>query len=308
MESLSFSRSFQKEMVRAYLEKIKKRLLEVNLFEEDSTNIETTNRGRLATRMYILTLVGLLISVTWFAAFVVRTVENIVPTPSFSVFAQLLEQYPNTLNCPCDKWAINYGKFVTVGVQYHQVCSSQFIEQNWIESIYIHGNMTLTRLNDFRAFLSAFWQIIASFCLVGKQSLVDTIATFHQENFLTPAAVEERYLIAQAQSTFSVRLDATRTHLINMIHATQNIMSGSQLISGLGTNMYLQRPPSATTATLAYAYARDFKNCSCLYLDGCPRTVSVFDQFSEIVPVPGLIIDCSITRGTLRSTFECYYD
>ena len=308
MKWILFSLKFEREMLRTYLKNIRKLLVEFNLFENDPVNIEITNRGRLATRIYAVTLVGLLLIIGWFAAFVVRTVENIVYSPSLSHFEYLLQKYPSTLRCPCKKWTISYEKFVTVDVQYHQVCSSQFIEPTWIDLIYMYQNITLTYSTDVQSFLSSFWQIVASLCLVSKQSLVDALVAFHQETFLTPTAVSKSYIIAQAQSALITWLEAAETQLVTMIYATQSIMIGNQLISGLGTNIYFQRPTSLSSLTIGYTYTRQFKNCSCLHVNGCPRTVSAFDQSNGLIPVPGLIMDCSLTRATLRSTLECYYN
>jgi hypothetical protein len=48
---------------------------------------------------------------------------------------------PNALYCPCSKVGIAYDTFVTINVTFHQVCSSQFIEQTWIDVLFSKQNI-----------------------------------------------------------------------------------------------------------------------------------------------------------------------
>ncbi|CAF4646816.1 unnamed protein product, partial [Rotaria sp. Silwood2] len=185
-------------MLRNHLKNIRKFIIEFNLFKDNITGIEDTHRCRLATRIYILSLVVLLLLTATFAAFVVRTIENIVSSPSLYEFEHLVQHYPNTLKCPCTKWSIAYEKFVTIDLQYHQVCSSKLIEQSWIESIYIEKNLTFASSDDIRLLLSSFWQMIAALCRVSQQASLDALTAFHEETLLSPTAATRQFIKAHA--------------------------------------------------------------------------------------------------------------
>ncbi|CAF4673589.1 unnamed protein product [Rotaria sp. Silwood2] len=147
-----------------------------------------------------------------------------------SEFEHLVRRYPNTLNCPSAKWAIDYGKFITIDIQYHQVCSSKLIEQAWIESIYIEKNLTCATSDDIRLLLSAFWQIIAALCRVSQQASIDALTAFHEGTLLSPTAVTREFITAEAQAAFGTWLEMARTQLARMIFATERIMMANQLV------------------------------------------------------------------------------
>ncbi|CAF4163385.1 unnamed protein product, partial [Rotaria sp. Silwood2] len=189
--------------------------------QDNINGIEDTHRCRLTTRIYVLSLVALLFLTASIAAFVVRTIENIVSSPSLSEFEHLVRRYPNTLNCPCTNWAIGYDKFVTIDLQYHQVCSSKLIEQAWIESIYIEKNSTFATSDDIRFLLSSFWQVIAALCRVSQQASIDALTAFQEGTLLSPTAATRQLITTQAQAAFGTWLETTRTQLARMIFATQ---------------------------------------------------------------------------------------
>ena len=296
-----------KEKLQNYFKTIRKLIVELNFYKDDMRSDEDEYPYRLATRIYIVSLIVFLLMTASIAAFIVRTIENVVNLPSASKFQYLAEKYPETIDCPCSQWAIDYEKFVAVDIHYHQVCSSEFVEQVWIDSIYIQKNVTTITSDDIRFFLSSFWQIIAALCRLIQQTITDALINFGRTNLVSPTAFTRQVIEAQAQATFDNSLEATKTQLTEMILVTESIMSANQLVSALGTNIYLQNL-ELPFWTMPYLVTRKFENCTCLDMNGCPRSAFIINPTNEQVDIPGLIIDCSITKGTLHSTLECYYN
>ena len=71
-----------------------------------------------------------------------------------AAFDQLYLKHAKTLLCPCSKDFVSYKAFVSAAVSYHPVCSSIFVEKQWIEALYL-PNASRYHRNDFRTTASA---------------------------------------------------------------------------------------------------------------------------------------------------------
>ena len=52
-------------------------------------------------------------------------------------FEKLYLEHGDTLSCPCSTITIPYNIFVSSTITYHPICSSIFIDQQWIEALYL---------------------------------------------------------------------------------------------------------------------------------------------------------------------------
>jgi hypothetical protein len=224
-------------------------------------------------------------------------------------FSQLAHAYPNTLHCPCSKFGITYNTFVTTQVNFHQVCSSQFIQQKWINMLFTNENISINSIDDFRVTLSFFWQTIAGLCVVSNRSWDDVVASFGATRILTSTAMAEKFVRSQTQAALRNQIALSKATLIRNILAVRRITSGNKIVSALQTNFYLRFPPEHLGPWKSPKMTpRMFNNCSCLNIEGCPRPATINDSYGHIVTVPGMMMDCLIVDATLASTLECYYN
>ncbi|CAF1394251.1 unnamed protein product [Rotaria sordida] len=244
-----------------------------------------------------------------FSACIVRTVEKIEYVPSHIKFSQLVRNYPSTLHCPCSKFGITYDTFVTIQINFHQVCSSQFIQQTWIDSIFNQQNMLSLSSDDFRRTLSLFWQVIASFCMMNNRTWIDTVTSFDASRILSPRATAEEVVRNQVQADLNNYIILAQATFARSLLAIRRTTSANQIISALATNFYLHYLPTDLDSSESPKMSpRIFNNCSCLNIAGCPHPATFNDNYNHIVTIPGLLDDCLIIDGTLSSTLECYYN
>lgn len=71
-------------------------------------------------------------------------------------FSELSFKHGETLSCPCKAIIIPYKSFVFNNVTMHPVCSSVFVDEQWIENLYF-ANASLYGVWDFRT--TAFSQV-----------------------------------------------------------------------------------------------------------------------------------------------------
>ncbi|CAF1307759.1 unnamed protein product [Adineta ricciae] len=278
--------------------------LRLDLFKKPSSTEQTLQKELIATRFYVCSLIISLIILTIITAFTVRTIESTESRPSYKQFIQLAEQYPNTLNCPCSKYAINYQTFITTQVKFHQVCSSQFIEQKWFEMLFTNQNISMQSTDDFRITLTFFWQIIGGLCNSSRKSWENAIANFQSSHILSPTATLEETLRIQSQTEFQNQIQLSQTTLARNLLAIRRMTSGNEIVSGLQTNFYLKM----LSRNDIQASPRVFNNCSCTNIKGCPRPATFSDEYDHFVTIPGMIMDCLMVDATLASTLECYYN
>ncbi|CAF4150353.1 unnamed protein product, partial [Adineta steineri] len=296
-------------MARNLLNRICQSFLELNLFKKSSSNEQTLRKERLATRIYLGAFVVCLIAIITIAALVIRTAEKTEHKPSYTRFSQLKHAYSKTLHCPCSKLGINYGTFVTTQVNFHQVCSSQFIQQAWIDMLFTNKNISIESINDFRVILSFFWQTIAGLCTASNKTWIDVVASFEATRILTPTVPAEEIVGQQAEAALKNQIALSKATLHRNLLAIRRIINGNQIVSALQTNFYLHYSSTDMNSEITSEMkSRMFGNCSCLRIEGCPHPATVNNSYGYLVPIPGMIMDCFIIDATLASTLECYYN
>jgi hypothetical protein len=296
-------------MARNLINSLWQSFLQLNLYKQSSSDMQTVPKEHLATRIYICSLAIVVLIITIIFASIVRTVNKIEYSPSLTRFFRLASKYPDTIHCPCSKISIAYDAFVTTHVRFHQVCSSQFIEQAWIDMVYAEQTNASLSSNDFRTTLSFFWQVIAGLCSISNTTWTDIMGDFSASHTFNPEAVAVEVLQTQAQATLNNTIYLARTTLSRNLLAIRRIMSGNQLVSALETNFYLRYPPGNLSSSSSLKMSpRIYNNCSCLHSEGCPHPATFNDTDGNFITIPGMIADCLIMDGTLASTLECYYD
>ncbi|CAF2844404.1 unnamed protein product [Rotaria sp. Silwood2] len=282
---------------------------ELNLFKTASSDEQSFHRERLTTRIYIFSLMSLLIIVGIVAGSVVRTVNEIEYIPSQSKFVYLVKRYPSTLKCPCSKTGIAYETFVNTHANFHQVCSSDFVTQAWIDLVFTKMNTNLSTAYDIKNYLSFFWQVIQDFCHISNTTWISARASFGASYIVSPMAVAEDVIRKQSEEALINHISLAQTTVTRNLLTIRSTISGNKFISALATNFHLTYLPSnSENESFPKMLPREYNNCSCLTNISCPHPLLINNTDHHLVVVPGLIADCLIVDATLSSTFECYYD
>ena len=259
--------------------------------------------------MFIIAMLIFLVMTASIALLLIRSTNENVHLPSIMEFERLFLHYSSTLTCPCSQLTIPYETFATVKIQFHQVCSSQFVSQMWIESVFENQSIpTLLIENDIRTTFSAFWHTIADFCHLTQASVNAAVARFSASSLLSSQARSKVAVLAQTNGGLNSFISEAASSLTQSLRAIQSVTIGNQFVSGLLTNFYINLAPSEFGSFLILL-PKTFDNCSCLTTQGCSRQ-STFNFYSNrsSVPIPGLKSDCLIVNGVLKSSLECYYD
>jgi hypothetical protein len=296
-------------MPRNLVHRLWQSFLQLNLYAKPSSDAQTTPKERYATRLYISSLAIVIFIIIIASVSIARTVYKTEYSPSHTRFSQLASEYPDTIYCPCSTIGIVYDTFVTTYAHFHQVCSSQFVQQTWIDMIFAEQNSLSLSTDDFRTTLSFFWQVIAAFCNVSNRTWTAIETDFSTSYTFSPVAVAEQVVRTQTQATLNNTIYSAQTKLSRNLLAIRRIMSGNQIVSALATNYYLRYPPgNLSSSSPPQMSPRIYDNCSCFHSQGCPHPAIFNDTHGNSNTIPGMIADCLIMDGTLASTLECYYN
>jgi hypothetical protein len=88
----------------------------------------------------------------------VQNINQTVAMPSEKEYEDLLVAHPESLTCSCSQIISVYGDFVSLTPTFHQVCSSSFISQSFIDAMFDPYASYYNPL-DLRATLSAQLQV-----------------------------------------------------------------------------------------------------------------------------------------------------
>lgn len=293
-------------MAYGWLNSFRNYLLRLNLFKTRSSNGQNIVVELLATRIYIISLIFLVLGISISAGWLGRTITEIQYSPSLNNYLNLEKNFPRTLKCRCSNIGVSYERFVKTNVTFHQVCSSQFVTQQWIDSVFINTiNMTIAA-SDVRYHLSYFWQIVAGLCSLTNNTWNDVIMNFGSLRVFSPYAMIEEVIRSQALEELNNQISLSKKTLMHNFLFIRRITTENQFISALGTNFYLGYLNSSENSLRMLPVKTN--NCSCLNSDGCPQSAFINNSRGEAVLVSGMVVDCFIVDATLASTLECYYD
>jgi hypothetical protein len=299
------------------------KLLVLNLFESRSTNPAIIYREIVATRLFLMFFSISVCILMAYTSLSLRMRSKTIQTPSHSIYEQLQGQYPDTLQCPCTQIAIPYGKFIRVQPLFHQICSSDFVSQDWIDFTFA-ANLTVIWPMDVRTSLSAMWQLIAALCQSSKTILIDAFDRFSNLPLISSTILHEELLQLKVQSELQLIRETASSNLMQPLTTVQLITEMNGFMSGLSISYV---PWSVISLSLflpiqstKYIQQGSTEGCYCDMLGSCPlpgniylynmwETDAIYDTNIIVAneTLPGIIVDCSPLRMALASSLECFY-
>ncbi|CAF4181971.1 unnamed protein product, partial [Adineta steineri] len=146
--------------------KIKNLVQKLNLFPSipPSTNESDLRNQRISTRLFIIVLVfSIIILVTYNSLIYVTMIGNI-NSPDLTQYLDLYSQYPQTLTCPCTDITIKYEEFLEIDYTLHQLCSSSFVTNDWLDYLDEAETDAVSATFDIRLSGIYIFQVLKTFC------------------------------------------------------------------------------------------------------------------------------------------------
>lgn len=286
------------------LQCLREKLCTLNLLQQQTE--ENENRAILDTRVYLISLLIIFSIILIFTGLTQQTHSATIHSPSQQTFSYLYDQYRTTLSCPCSQILIPHGVFLSITVQFHQVCSSYFVSLDWWK--YLWDVDIYWTYQDVQL-LSSHFRVLGSLCLLAQQSIDNATHILLTSDMLSVKVIP--------YDSFTIQTDSlTNTFIIRL---RQNLRRFQALmIDAFRSNQFLNIARTTWTYMETNAEENDVvatipissfdNNCICaVSLDGCSRPLYM-NKYSNETSLPGLVGSCLPVTGLRLLTLQCFYD
>jgi hypothetical protein len=292
-----------------------------NLFPSNNKNdIEAERIGIISTRLYIfLILIGLLI-LGFYTSLSEHNQTNIIPNPSLSTFEELNSKYSSTLDCPCSRFSMSYGRLMSLSPRYHSICSSEYFKHYWLYSYFDRVETSIEKIHllstDFRRSGQPFLELIRILCKASNRIIENALITFKTNRLVTMNVLSSKQFHIETQTRLQLFQQQTTSSFVHLVQLIHSAIHTNQLAEGTWTNIR----PFATFNNQTSKWSLGFvaqnlytNSCSCTLSSECTRPVGFHFQtdrgYAEPnITVPGLVLGCYTIDSVLLSTLECFYD
>lgn len=314
------------DQLKGLYESARQKLINLNLFKSESTDPDIVRSQLLATRIFLILFSIALIILLSYTSISIQTKMETVQEPSLAEFQSLQNKYPDTLVCPCSQISIPYDRFVITKPSFHQVCSSDFVSQSWIDHT---GEVDPTMILsiDIRTTLSPVWLIIANLCQNANNAIVDALQEFANNPLLSYTVISQAYLEIKTQAALSDAQSYAADRFARDFTTIQTIPFINGFMAGVGTNFNTNGPfrdPLNDYVLLVMSMAYPLKEngplCFCVAQKSCPIESGVYfytpteygypsqDVLVPNITIRGIVFDCLPSLIALGSSLECFYD
>jgi hypothetical protein len=309
--------------VTSVYRKIKKHIAEWNSFEDLAcrSNPFHLRTAIISTRVYVALLT---VSVTIIIAFLSLGNEskvNIIQNPSQASYEDLLHKYATSLSCPCSRVTVPYLNFTWTTVEYHPVCSSVFVSQEWIDRLFT-PNIGRIYQGDFHALASSLFQLLAAFCSHAKRSVNDALDDFHSDTLLTTDVLLPDSFNAQVQAYSEFLRISTANSVRRLLQSVRSTTHANGLQTVIQTSQILLKQLDdnfrVIQTDVEFLYA-DSSICRCKSSVNCSTPIGFYTsemgltQYITLSTKPmanltGFLVGCNPVESLLRSTLECLFN
>lgn len=258
---------------------------------------------RQSTRLYFLLLAIALFILIVYTSLIYQKNTNTIKIVSLEQFEQLQTRYvSNTIECPCTNISFQRATFYRMEPIFHQVCSSDFIDTHWLNTLFeSYQNQHISEMNSltFIGTAFAYFQSLRIMCGLTKQAVMDVRELFLNTQVIVTHMLHYDLFLSQTTAaliSFNSTLSDSFVHSLKML---LGMAHGNGLVSGYSTNWGVFLPNMTKDATI-YTRARIYGDCNCATSSACTAP--------SIPHVPGFVVACLPIESLLRSTFECLYN
>ncbi|CAF1383620.1 unnamed protein product [Adineta steineri] len=296
---LSLSQLWQKlwSIVRAF-----------NLFPSipPSTDEHQLRNQRISTRIFIILLTLSLTVLILYTSLVNVTKTTDINSPTIIQYSQLYSTYPQTLECTCTDISIDYDKFIQVNYTLHQICTSIFVQDNWISYLADHNIVLTFDFDDFRHSGTFIFQGLSTFCQLSNQTVSNRLTQFYSSQYVSASVTPLLVLQSQSQAFVSQFISSMTNDFSLSILTIRKTTQSNGLFSGQLTNFNL----TEQSDNFVVSHSLSYGNCNCALSATCSYEFPIYDPTNSFVifSVPGIYIGCYIIEGLLQSNLECFYN
>ncbi|CAF3562548.1 unnamed protein product [Adineta steineri] len=310
-------------------QKLKISILTFNLFKNrNKRSAEQLQQQRFSTRFFLIITLITLVILVFYISFENVTYTIIKNNPTVIEFNKLYQEYPSTIQCPCQTYSIPYEQFITFQPNLHSICSSTFVDENsqWLiidypQTMLIHS----ARKDDFRQIGSPFFQLLNSFCNLSNKTINAELTTFNSSRFITLNLIASEQFQTQINQLINQFIKNTARSFINSLFFVENMTAANMLFSTFQSDsLYSSASPIYDYYTdSVYQYENIYDrtdqiynsnetgiDCDCQSTPWCIQQAIVYDldTIRQLFSPSGIFVGCYLVEAVLQSDLRCFFD
>ena len=212
------------------------------------------------------------------------------------------------MTCPCTKISVTYHTFIHVNHSLHQICSSVYVTDQWINYI-LNSLSQVYWADDFRILGLQQFRVLAALCQQAEDVIAASLSQFYSNYYVSAVATSVALLRSQADALVQQFISSTTNSFSSSLRLIRDTTQANQLMSGLTTNYYLSLSNNSLVPfPTSFTYDDD---CDCRSSSACISNVVIFNgTLSEftISDVPGFYAGCFVLEALRQSFLECLYN
>ncbi|CAF4063791.1 unnamed protein product [Rotaria sp. Silwood1] len=230
-----------------------------------------------------------------------------VKTPTLNKYSHLYSQHSKTLTCPCTTISVTYEKFLRIQYVFHEVCSSIFVTNVWINYIDGRSSNTILAIDDFRWTGPNTFRALSGFCELINKTISENLIRFYSTQYVSATITSTQLFQSTAQYFFEQFISSTTQDLLLSLQVIRDTVQADSLWSVAGIQYRLQKYNNSRNLSLN---VRSLSGCSCDDSAKCIRQSSIYrysDQ-TRLFSVQGQYVGCFVTEALLQSSLQCFYN
>ena len=123
--------------------------------------------------------------------------------PSLKVYKGLYQAHGSLITCACSKAVISHEDLGSLSPTLHQVCSSDFVNDKWIASIF-SLDLFSARMQYFGWYglSTRHFRLLSTLCQLANRTVSDSVHRFDKQSLITLNVIPEADFNAQLNITF----------------------------------------------------------------------------------------------------------
>ncbi|CAF4213438.1 unnamed protein product [Adineta steineri] len=244
------------------------------------------------------------------------TIIVVIKQPTVDIYLKLQAQYPETLTCPCSSISIDYKQFISFQPTFHQVCSSDFVTTNWINSF---ESYEILYAQDIRSLGSIYFTTLSKFCNLSLETINNALFSFNSTKYVTRNVQLLDFFQTQTEKIIGDLEKSTINSFLQLLSIYKYTFIGNALFSGYlssygYTTVTGNLSNSLNQVFFPHVLSPDENDssilCSCKTSPlTCGQSTGIYETSeNDLFIVPGVRLGCFLTESLLQSTLECFFD
>ena len=298
-----------REAISERVQSMRRALLQLNLFASTppSTDQHERKDQLISTRLFIVLFIGCLAVLLVYTSAISFSETRAVLSPTLQQYHDLYNTYSEALSCPCSKITIDYAKFLQINYTMHQVCSNDFISEQWITNFYRSLiNITMSPM-DFRVTGLFAFQALHTLCTLPNDHIVNSLTRFDRNQYVRMDITPVLLFQPEMQSVSDSFRTSTRIEFLSSLKMVREVSQMNFYLTATQSNAWIYR----TANPVQYKTAvRTLGNCSCLFHRTCTQPSAIYNGLTDeiLFEIDGMKTGCFVIEGLLQSNLNCFYD